>query len=151
MSGAWQTRHRFGAPPEGGARLLEMSRRTGWPRRAEARSVESGFPLASSLAAHAKGPPVQLAAMSGLDQNKLDEIETATAGQGTRHTLYRPFGHHWRHPYFGKWQTISYALLKLLPEGATVLDIGCGSVWTRPLPVTVRGQRTEEGRRDRRA
>ena len=68
--------------------------------------------------------------MSSLDQNKLDEIETATASQGLHHTLYKPFGHHWGHPYFGKWQTISYALFELLPEGAAILDIGCGSGWT---------------------
>ncbi len=68
--------------------------------------------------------------MSSLDRNKLDEIKTATADQGLHHTLYKPFGHHWRHPYFGKWQTISYALFELLPKGATVLDIGCGSGWT---------------------
>lgn len=47
-----------------------------------------------------------------------------------RHARYKPFGHEWGHSYFGKWQTISYALFTLLPVGAEVLDVGCGSGWT---------------------
>jgi len=65
-----------------------------------------------------------------LEANKASEIEAAAATQGGRHTLYKPFGHEWGHPYFGKWETISYALFDLLPMGASVLDVGCGSGWT---------------------
>lgn len=68
--------------------------------------------------------------MVPLETNKRHEIETAAARQGMHQRRYKPFGHNWGHPYFGKWQTISHALFDLLPSGASVLDVGCGSGWT---------------------
>lgn len=68
--------------------------------------------------------------MSAIEDNKRREISTAAASQGMHHARYKPFGHHWGHPYFGKWQTISHALFALLPNDASILDVGCGSGWT---------------------
>jgi SAM-dependent methyltransferase len=65
-----------------------------------------------------------------LDANKQHEIAAAAKEQGSRPALYKPFGPEWSHPYFGKWQTICYALYELLPAGASVLDVGCGQGWT---------------------
>lgn len=43
----------------------------------------------------------------------------------------KPFGSEWSTDYWGKWQTISYALYSLdVKKGATVLDIGMGVGWT---------------------
>lgn len=66
----------------------------------------------------------------GRDENKAREIATAAESEGMRHARYKPFGHEWGHSYFGKWQTIAYALFTLLPPGAEILDVGCGSGWT---------------------
>jgi 2-polyprenyl-3-methyl-5-hydroxy-6-metoxy-1,4-benzoquinol methylase len=68
--------------------------------------------------------------MSSIDENKRREIATAAASQGQRHARYKPFGPEWGHPYFGKWQTIAYALFEILEPGSEVLDIGSGSGWT---------------------
>ena len=65
-----------------------------------------------------------------LEENKLREIATAAASRGHHHARHKPFGPEWGHPYFGKWQTIAYALFELLPPGAEILDVGSGSGWT---------------------
>ena len=64
---------------------------------------------------------------SDLEENKRREIATAAASRGHHHARHKPFGPEWGHPYFGKWQTIAYALFELLPAGAEVLDVGSGS------------------------
>lgn len=68
--------------------------------------------------------------MAQSEPNKLREIETAAKAQGQRHARHKPFGHEWGHSYFGKWQTIAFALFELLEPGAEVLDVGSGSGWT---------------------
>jgi len=66
-----------------------------------------------------------------LEPNKLAEIATA---EGSRHEIKarrKPFGDPWGHEYWGKWQTITFALNALgISEGATVLDVGAGGGWT---------------------
>lgn len=68
--------------------------------------------------------------VTSLDTNKQHEIATAAKSQGMRHARHKPFGPEWGHAYFGKWQTIAFALFDLLPPGASVLDVGCGPGWT---------------------
>jgi 2-polyprenyl-3-methyl-5-hydroxy-6-metoxy-1,4-benzoquinol methylase len=66
-----------------------------------------------------------------LEPNKLAEIATAEASRNEIAVIRKPFGHAWGHEYWGKWQTIAYALNALsTSEGATVLDIGVGVGWT---------------------
>ena len=66
-----------------------------------------------------------------IEQNKLDEIATAEASKHELKTTRKPFGQPWQAAYWGKWQTITFALDSLgLPEGASILDIGAGVGWT---------------------
>jgi SAM-dependent methyltransferase len=68
---------------------------------------------------------------SALEPNKLAEIATAEASKHEIKGLRKPFGDPWGHQYWGKWQTIAFALNALgIPEGATVLDVGVGVGWT---------------------
>lgn len=65
------------------------------------------------------------------DQNKLDEIASAEASKNDPRVGTKPFGSEWGSDYWGKWQTISYALYSLgIEKGATVLDVGMGVGWT---------------------
>jgi SAM-dependent methyltransferase len=67
----------------------------------------------------------------GVEKNKLDEIATAEASKHELRTTRKPFGPPWPASYWGKWQTITFALYELgIPEGATVLDVGTGVGWT---------------------
>ncbi len=66
-----------------------------------------------------------------MEQNKLDEIASAEASRHDQRVQTKPFGEEWGTDYWGKWQTIAYALYRLgLPKGATVLDVGMGVGWT---------------------
>lgn len=68
---------------------------------------------------------------SPIEQNKLDEIASAEASKHEPRVGTKPFGSEWGTDYWGKWQTISYALYSLgLEKGAAVLDIGMGVGWT---------------------
>src|ERR1700689_2598291 len=65
------------------------------------------------------------------DSNKLDEIATAEASRHEIKAQRKPFGEPWGHAYWGKWQTIVFALNALgIREGATILDVGAGGGWT---------------------
>jgi 2-polyprenyl-3-methyl-5-hydroxy-6-metoxy-1,4-benzoquinol methylase len=65
------------------------------------------------------------------EKNKLDEIAAAEASKHELKTRRKPFGAPWPASYWGKWQTIAFALSALgLPEGASVLDVGTGVGWT---------------------
>jgi 2-polyprenyl-3-methyl-5-hydroxy-6-metoxy-1,4-benzoquinol methylase len=67
----------------------------------------------------------------GVEKNKLDEISTAEASRLDLKTTRKPFGPPWPASYWGKWQTITFALNELgIPEGANVLDVGTGVGWT---------------------
>jgi 2-polyprenyl-3-methyl-5-hydroxy-6-metoxy-1,4-benzoquinol methylase len=67
----------------------------------------------------------------GREPNKLDEIATAEASRHEIKAQRKPFGEPWGHAYWGKWQTIVFALDALaIAEGATILDIGVGGGWT---------------------
>ena len=69
--------------------------------------------------------------MPGLEPNKLREIETAEASKDAPHAWTKPFGSEWGSAYWGKWQTIAYALYSLgLERGASILDVGAGPGWT---------------------
>lgn len=71
--------------------------------------------------------------MTGLavEKNKLDEIATAEASKHDLKTTRKPFGPPWPATYWGKWQTITFALNALgVPEGASILDVGTGVGWT---------------------
>ncbi len=66
-----------------------------------------------------------------MDENKLAEIATAEASRHDPEVMTKPFGYNWGHAYWGKWQTISYALAALgIPTGASILDVGMGVGWT---------------------
>ena len=66
-----------------------------------------------------------------LEPNKLAEIATAESSRHDIKGLRKPFGDPWGHEYWGKWQTITFALNALgISEGATVLDVGAGGGWT---------------------
>ncbi len=66
-----------------------------------------------------------------MDENKLAEIATAEASRYDPEVMTKPFGYNWGHAYWGKWQTISYALAALgIPTGASILDVGMGVGWT---------------------
>jgi len=66
-----------------------------------------------------------------MEQNKLDEIASAEASRHEARVGTKPFGSEWGSDYWGKWQTISFALYTLgLQKGATVLDVGMGAGWT---------------------
>lgn len=66
-----------------------------------------------------------------MEQNKLDEIASAEASKHESRVGTKPFGSEWGTDYWGKWQTISYALYSLgVEKGATVLDVGMGVGWT---------------------
>jgi len=65
------------------------------------------------------------------EQNKLDEIATAEASKHEAKGRRKPFGPPWEPAYWGKWQTIMFALRALgIPEGASILDVGVGVGWT---------------------
>lgn len=65
------------------------------------------------------------------EQNKLAEIASAEASKHEPRVGTKPFGSEWGTDYWGKWQTISYALYRLgIAKGATVLDVGMGVGWT---------------------
>lgn len=69
--------------------------------------------------------------MSTLEPNKIHEIETAETSKGAAHAWTKPFGPEWGSHYWGKWQTISFALYSLgLKRGSSVLDLGSGGGWT---------------------
>ncbi len=66
-----------------------------------------------------------------MEQNKLDEIESAEASKHEPRVRTKPFGEEWGTDYWGKWQTIAYALYHLgVEKGSTVLDLGIGVGWT---------------------
>lgn len=66
-----------------------------------------------------------------MDQNKLDEIASAEASKHEHRVQTKPFGSEWGVDYWGKWQTVAYALYSLgMEKDATVLDVGMGVGWT---------------------
>ncbi len=66
-----------------------------------------------------------------MEVSKRREIQTAEASKDEWRTHHKPFGPEWGSAYWGKWQTISYALYELgLTHGATILDVGMGTGWT---------------------
>jgi len=66
-----------------------------------------------------------------LEPNKLAEIASAEASKHEPRVTTKPFGSEWGTEYWGKWQTISYALYNLgVKPGATVLDVAMGVGWT---------------------
>jgi 2-polyprenyl-3-methyl-5-hydroxy-6-metoxy-1,4-benzoquinol methylase len=66
-----------------------------------------------------------------VEKNKLDEIAAAEASKHDVKTTRKPFGSPWLSSYWGKWQTITFALNQLdIPEGASLLDVGTGVGWT---------------------
>ena len=68
---------------------------------------------------------------SQAEQNKLDEIASAEASKHEPRVETKPFGSEWGTAYWGKWETIAYALYSLgIEKGATVLDVGMGVGWT---------------------
>lgn len=69
--------------------------------------------------------------MIATEPNKVHEIETAAANKDAPHAWTKPFGPEWGSHYWGKWQTISFALYSLgVTRGSTVLDVGAGGGWT---------------------
>ncbi len=69
--------------------------------------------------------------MSSIEHNKEREIASAEASKDTVAAQRKPFGAEWGHSYWGKWQTVRFALLALgIEEGASVLDVGMGAGWT---------------------
>jgi len=69
--------------------------------------------------------------MATLEPNKVDEIPTAEASKDAPHAWTKPFGPEWGSHYWGKWQTISFALYSLgIERGSSVLDVGAGGGWT---------------------
>jgi SAM-dependent methyltransferase len=63
-----------------------------------------------------------------LDAHKHAEIATRTA-EFIAHEASKPFG--WNPSHFLEWATIATMLDAVgVPAGATVIDLGCGSVWT---------------------
>jgi SAM-dependent methyltransferase len=67
------------------------------------------------------------------EPHKLAEIRTAEESRraGEPGTFRKPFGRPWASDYWLKWATITEAFYRLgIPEGATVLDVGCGTGWT---------------------
>jgi 2-polyprenyl-3-methyl-5-hydroxy-6-metoxy-1,4-benzoquinol methylase len=65
------------------------------------------------------------------EPNKLDEIASAEASKNESRASTKPFGSEWGSDYWGKWQTICYALYSLgIQKGATILDVGVGGGWT---------------------
>ncbi len=69
--------------------------------------------------------------MTYTEKNKLDEIASAEASRHEPKTQTKPFGSEWGTEYWGKWQTISYALYSLcVGKGSTILDVGMGVGWT---------------------
>lgn len=69
--------------------------------------------------------------VKAMDQNKLDEIASASASKHELRVQTKPFGSEWGTEYWGKWQTIAYALYGLgVQKGATILDRGMGVGWT---------------------
>ncbi|MEA2305844.1 MAG: hypothetical protein QOH43_3124 [Solirubrobacteraceae bacterium] len=69
--------------------------------------------------------------MDYTERHKQLELESAEGARHSRHAHYKPFGPEWGSDYFGKWQTIAYALFALgIEPGATVLDVGMGQGWT---------------------
>lgn len=66
-----------------------------------------------------------------MDENKLYEIASAEASKNEHRVQTKPFGSEWGTDYWGKWQTVAYALYSLgVEKGATVLDVGMGVGWT---------------------
>ncbi|MEJ7783924.1 MAG: class I SAM-dependent methyltransferase [Solirubrobacteraceae bacterium] len=69
--------------------------------------------------------------MAALEPNKVHEIETAEASKNAPHAWTKPFGSEWGSHYWGKWQTISFALYSLgVERGSSLLDVGAGGGWT---------------------
>lgn len=69
--------------------------------------------------------------MAYTEPNKLAEIATAEASKNEPKAVTKPFGSEWGSHYWGKWQTITYALYSLgIEKGSTVLDVGVGGGWT---------------------
>lgn len=69
--------------------------------------------------------------MPPLEPNKVHEIETAEASKHAPHAWTKPFGREWGSHYWGKWETISYALYSIgIAPGSAVLDVGSGGGWT---------------------
>lgn len=65
------------------------------------------------------------------EKNKLDEIATAAASRHEAKAQRKPFGPPWDPAYWGKWQTITFALGALgIADDATILDVGAGVGWT---------------------
>jgi len=72
-----------------------------------------------------------IASMAALEPNKIHEIETAEASKNAAHAWTKPFGPEWGSHYWGKWQTISFALYSLgVARGSSLLDVGAGGGWT---------------------
>ena len=69
--------------------------------------------------------------MGHSEPNKLQEIATAEASKHEPRAATKPFGAEWGSDYWGKWQTISYALYNLgIEKGASILDVGTAGGWT---------------------
>ena len=66
-----------------------------------------------------------------LAPNKLAEIEHARRALEDGSLLGKPFRGEWGNDYWVKWSTITEAFRRLaIPQGAAVLDVGCGTGWT---------------------
>lgn len=69
--------------------------------------------------------------MAIMEPNKVHEIETAEASRDAAHAWTKPFGPEWGFHYWGKWQTICFALYNLgVERGSSILDVGAGGGWT---------------------
>lgn len=66
-----------------------------------------------------------------VEPHKLLEIKSAEASKHDVEAGRKPFGPEWGHAYWGKWQTIAFALRRLgIEEGSSILDVGMGTGWT---------------------
>jgi 2-polyprenyl-3-methyl-5-hydroxy-6-metoxy-1,4-benzoquinol methylase len=69
-----------------------------------------------------------------MERHKAAEVEMAARFQQLGWVADKPFAFHWGSDAWVKWATIAHALKRLgVEEGATVLDVGCGSGWTTAL------------------
>jgi 2-polyprenyl-3-methyl-5-hydroxy-6-metoxy-1,4-benzoquinol methylase len=67
-----------------------------------------------------------------LEAHKQAEIDEHERDRHDRPAVWqKPFGTEWRGAYWAKWAVMDSALDRLgIPEGAAILDVGCGPGWT---------------------